>query len=106
MIIFRGELRHRDPATQTPAQEVRSAAGWAASALGSPGRIGQFPAMKAQTPAAKVGIIFLGLLVAFVIAWAAVDLRQRAMRGIPDHDSAMYAFGDLMFGVAVFGVAA
>ena len=63
--------------------------------------------MKARTPAAKAGIFFLGLIVAFVSAWVAVDLRQRAMRGTPDYATgAMYAFGDLLFGVAVFGVVA
>lgn len=63
--------------------------------------------MTALRPSAKVGIIFLGLVVAAVIAWVAVDISQR-MSHVPaaERAGAMYAFGDMLFGVAVFGVAA
>lgn len=63
--------------------------------------------MSALRPSAKVGIVFAGFVVAFAIAWLAVEVRQRATQG-PDAQAAsgMYAAGDAMLGVAVFGVVA
>src|SRR4051812_47540036 len=58
-------------------------------------------------PSAKAGVVVLGLVLAFVAAWVAVDLRQRATQGPDAQASAgMYAFGDLVLGVGVFGVLA
>jgi hypothetical protein len=63
--------------------------------------------VNAPRPSAKVGIVFLGLVLALVVAWVAVFLRQLATQGPAAQASAgMYAFGDLMLGVAVFGVLA
>jgi hypothetical protein len=60
-----------------------------------------------QRPAAKIGIVFLGLVVAFAAPWAAVAIRQHFTQG-PDSQasSGMYAFGDFALGVAVFGLLA
>lgn len=64
-------------------------------------------AMKTPGPAAKVGIVVLGLIVAFAIAWVAVYFRERATQGpATQASSGMYAEGDAMLGVAVFGVLA
>jgi len=58
-------------------------------------------------PWAKVGVVCLGLAVAFLLACLAVFLRQLAIPG-PDlqASSGMHAFGDLLFGIAVFGLLA
>jgi len=58
-------------------------------------------------PWAKVGVVCLGLVAAFVLACLAVFLRALAIQG-PDvqASSGMHAFGDLLFGVAVFGLLA
>jgi hypothetical protein len=63
--------------------------------------------VNALRPATKVSIVFLGLIVAAAIAWAAVVLHQR-LTDDPDAQasSGMYALGDLVLGVAVFGVLA
>jgi len=56
---------------------------------------------------AKIGAVALGLVVAFAVAWIAVEVRQRTTQGPDAQASAgMYAFGDLLLGVAVFGVIA
>ncbi|MES1167070.1 MAG: hypothetical protein ABUL68_03630 [Pseudomonadota bacterium] len=62
--------------------------------------------MKAPRPSVKIGLVLLGLLAAYAVAWLAVDLRQRAYQEGPDAQTygAMYAFGDLLLGIAVFGV--
>lgn len=52
----------------------------------------------------KVAAVFVGLVLAFAAAWIAVDVRQRAPQGPEAQASAgMYAFGDLVLGVTVFG---
>ena len=58
-------------------------------------------------PWAKVGIVCLGLAAAFFLACLAAFLRELAMQG-PDVQAAsgLYAFGDLLFGLAVFGLLA
>ena len=63
--------------------------------------------MQALRPPAKIGIVVLGFAVALAIAWLAVDIRQRATQG-PDAQAAsgMYAGGDMILGIAVFGMIA
>jgi hypothetical protein len=58
-------------------------------------------------PWAKVGVVCLGLAAAFILSCLAVFLRQFAISG-PDlqASSGMHAFGDLLFGIAVFGLLA
>lgn len=78
-----------------------------ASSLGG-ARVGaDDAAMPALRTPAKVGFVVFGVVVAFGAAWIAVDLRQR-MIPLADQSasSGMYAFGDLLSGVAVFGVVA
>jgi hypothetical protein len=71
-------------------------------------RLGTLPAVKAPRPSVKIGLFLLGLLTAYTLAWLAVDLRQRVYQEGPDAQTygAMYAFGDLLLGVAVFGMLA
>ncbi len=68
---------------------------------------GLTPAVNSLRLSTRIGCIFLGLVVALAVAWIAVELRQRATQG-PDAlaSSGMYAFGDLVLGVGVFGVLA
>lgn len=63
--------------------------------------------MNALRPLAKVGIVLLGLGVAAVIAGVAVAVRDHFFQ-VPAVEKAggMYAFGNLLAGIAVFGVAA
>ncbi len=70
-------------------------------------RVDQFSAVKPLPASGKVGIIFLGFVVAFAVAWVAVELRQLATQG-PDAQAAsgMYAGGDMILGIGVFGMCA
>lgn len=63
--------------------------------------------MTSPTSLLKVGIVAAGYIGAFLVASAVVAIRLASTRG-PDAqaESGMYAFGDLMLFVAVFGVAA
>lgn len=64
--------------------------------------------MQPLRPAAKVGIVAGGFVVALLVAGAAVAIRQR-LTDTPEAlaSSGMHAFGDLVLGLAVFaGVAA
>ncbi len=58
-------------------------------------------------PAIKAGIVAAGYVGAFLVAWATVAIRVANTNG-PDAQAAsgMYAFGDSLLFVAVFGVAA
>ena len=63
--------------------------------------------MSAPHPTARAGIVFVGLVVAFAAAWVAVEVRQRLTQGpAAQASSGMDAAGDLMLGVAVFGLLA
>ena len=61
--------------------------------------------MTTLRPPAKAGIVALGVGVAFGIAWLSVYVRQRFTSG-PDTQasSGMYAAGDAMLGLGVFGL--
>jgi hypothetical protein len=63
--------------------------------------------VKPLRPPVKVGIVFLGLILALAIAWCAVGVRQ-LLGNLTDQQTygGMYAFGDLLLGIAVFGVLA
>jgi len=62
--------------------------------------------MTLRTPA-KIGIVFTGLVLACAIAWVAVELRQLVTpAALVQGSPGMYAFGDTLVGVAVFGVVA
>ncbi|HVT72406.1 MAG TPA: hypothetical protein VHD61_04665 [Lacunisphaera sp.] len=58
-------------------------------------------------PASKIGLVTLGLVVAWAAAWCAMEIRQHLTNG-PEAQasSGMYAFGDLVLGVGVFAVIA
>jgi len=64
-------------------------------------------AMKPLRPSVKVAIVLAGLVVALGAAALAVFFRQQLTQG-PEADasSGMYAFGDLLLGIAVFGAVA
>ncbi len=63
--------------------------------------------MQPLRPAAKTGIVLGGLVATFAAAWVAVDVRQRFQNPADvQAASGMYAAGDAMWGVAVFGVLA
>jgi hypothetical protein len=63
--------------------------------------------MVALRPSARVGTVLLGFVVALVLAWVAVMLRQRATQSAEAQaSSGMYAFGDFVLGVAVFAAVA
>ena len=65
----------------------------------------KFAGVQPLRPSAKAGIVAGGFAAALVVAWVAVDIRQRLTQGPEAQASAgMYAFGDLMMGVAVFGL--
>jgi hypothetical protein len=56
---------------------------------------------------AKIGAIAGGFALAVGLAWVAVDIRQRLTQGPEAQASAgMYAFGDLVLGIFVFGLLA
>ncbi len=61
--------------------------------------------MRPLRPAAKAGIVLGGLVASFAVACVAVYLRQRLITG-PEAQAAsgMYAFGDLLMGIAVFSL--
>ncbi len=63
--------------------------------------------VRARKPLLKVGVVAAGYVVAFLTASAAVAIRLATTSG-PDAQAAsgMYAFGDLILFVAVFGVVA
>ena len=63
--------------------------------------------MRPLRPAAKVGIVLGGLVASFAVAYVAVCIRERLNQG-PEAQAAsgMYAFGDLLMGIAVFGLLA
>jgi hypothetical protein len=63
--------------------------------------------VKPTRPAAKAGIVVLGLVIAFAAACLAIYLRQRLTQG-PDArgSGGMYAAGDMFLGIAVFGLLA
>jgi hypothetical protein len=55
----------------------------------------------------KAGIVVAGYVAAFLIAWAAVALHMAATnQAEASAASGMYAFGDLILFVAVFGAVA
>lgn len=61
--------------------------------------------MLPQRPAAKAGVVAGGFVASFAVAWVAVGIRQRLTQGPEAQASAgMYAAGDLMLGIAVFGL--
>jgi hypothetical protein len=62
--------------------------------------------MKALRPSAKSGIVLLGLFVALMMAWLAVAVRQHFEGPDALASQGMYAFGEMLLGVAVFGVLA
>lgn len=63
--------------------------------------------MNSLRPATKIGAVVLGLLAAFGIAWLAAAIRQATTQG-PEAQatSGMYAAGDAMLCVLVFGLLA
>lgn len=63
--------------------------------------------MSSLRPSAKVGIVVLGFILAAAMAWCGVELRDRFSH-VPAAEKAggMYAFGDLLLAVAIFGVVA
>lgn len=63
------------------------------------------PRVKPLRPWAKAGIVLSGTAVAFAVAWTAVWLRLQATQGpVAQASSGMYAFGDSVLGVGVFGL--
>jgi hypothetical protein len=67
----------------------------------------KFAGVQSLRPSAKAGIVVGGFAAAFAVAWVAVEIRQRLTQGPEAQASAgMYAFGDLVLGVFVFGVLA
>jgi hypothetical protein len=62
------------------------------------------PAVQPLRPAAKIGIVLGGLVVALAAAWATMEIRQRL--NADDPSQGMQAFGDLIMGGAVFSVLA
>jgi len=58
-------------------------------------------------PWMKIGVVLLGFAAAAMLAWGLVELRDR-FSAVPAVEKAggMHAFGQLVFAVAVFGVAA
>jgi hypothetical protein len=63
--------------------------------------------MRPLRPAAKAGIVLGGLVASFALAYVAVSIRARLNQS-PEAQAAsgMYAFGDLLMGMAVFGLLA
>ncbi|MEO6004306.1 MAG: hypothetical protein ABIZ04_19355 [Opitutus sp.] len=63
--------------------------------------------MNALRPPTKFGVVIGGMILALAMAWIAAYFRQLATSG-PDAvaSSGMYAFGDPVLGIAVFGVLA
>ena len=63
--------------------------------------------MKSLRLPAKLGVVFSGWAAAFAVAWIAVAIRKAATQGpAAQASSGMYAAGDAMLGVMVFGVLA
>jgi hypothetical protein len=58
-------------------------------------------------PVAKAGLVTLGFIAAFAIAWLVVGIYVAATSG-PDRQSSsgMYAFGDSLLFLGAFGLAA